>query len=504
MPQDARTGKAAASFLAMAVGVVALAAIAVTAPAQLLADEFAAADASAAAIPPKLDDRPIADAARLEDSGAQARLVFELSAPIEATAFVLAGPDRVIVDLPQVAFSIDPEIGKASKPRRQRTRLVKAAGLITSFRFGQLGQGKSRIVIDLGAPARVLRANCETGAGEAKSRLVIELARTDRAAFAAAVRNARAALAEAAGTKTAEKVPAAPDKPIVMIDPGHGGIDRGAMVNGLIEKDLVFDFAKALAAKLAAGGRVMTVMTRDDDSFVPLSERVRMARDDKAALFVSIHADTLSDASDVAGATVYTVSDRASDAEAARVAEKENQSDAAAGLDWGDAAPDVSDILFDLTRRETRAYSHVFARTLVNYWKFAGRLNKNPQRSAGFRVLKAPDVPSVLLELGYLSNEKDDVALTSAEWRDKASSRVAEAIEAFFAARGNAGAVTAADKDQAPVTRRHLERGSATDANSSEDENGSVKKDNAADKNGLGDNTSVVQAPSANAAGKLR
>ena len=222
---------------------------------------------------------------------------------------------------------------------------------------------------------------------------------------------------------TEEKVQAAPPgKPIVMIDPGHGGIDRGATVNGLIEKDLVFDFAKAVAAKLEADGRVTTVMTREDDSFVPLSERVRMARDDKVALFVSIHADTLSDATDVAGATVYTVSDRASDAEAARVAEKENQSDAVAGLDGADDASDVSDILFDLTRRETRAYSHVFARTLVNYWKVAGRLNKNPQRSAGFRVLKAPDVPSVLLELGYLSNEKDDLALTSAEWRDRASS----------------------------------------------------------------------------------
>src|SRR5208282_5800935 len=124
------------------------------------------------------------------------------------------------------------------------------------------------------------------------------------------------------------------------------------------------------------------------------------------------------------------------DAEAARVAQKENQADAAAGLDKTEDASDVSDILFDLTRRETRAYSHVFARTLTNYWKVAGRLNKNPQRSAGFRVLKAPDVPSVLLELGYLSNAKDDAALTSAEWRNKAAAEVAQAIGAFFADRG--------------------------------------------------------------------
>jgi N-acetylmuramoyl-L-alanine amidase len=254
-----------------------------------------------------------------------------------------------------------------------------------------------------------------------------------------------------AQTKKDEKPQPASVKPVVMIDPGHGGIDRGAMVKGLVEKDLVFDFAKAVAAKLETDGRFKVVMTRDDDSFVTLSERVRMARDGNAALFVSIHADTLSDASDVSGATVYTVSDRASDAEAARVAQKENQADAAAGLDKTEDASDVSDILFDLTRRETRAYSHFFAHTLTNYWRVAGRLNKNPQRSAGFRVLKAPDVPSVLLELGYLSNKTDGQALSSEQWRDKASSQVAEAIEAFFSARESATTVIKTDPDQVPV-----------------------------------------------------
>ncbi len=281
----------------------------------------------------------------------------------------------------------------------------------------------------------ILRAECEEGDAGGKPRLVVELAKTNRAGFQAAVQSARVVLAAQSKARPEPKVAAA-GKPTVVIDPGHGGIDSGAIVHGLVEKNLVFDFAKTLAAKLEADGRLTVVMTRDDDHFVPLSERVRMARDGDAALFVSIHADTLSEAGDVAGATVYTVSDRASDAEAARVAEKENQSDAAAGLDGTEEASGVSDILFDLTRRETRAYSHVFARTLVNYWKVAGRLNKNPQRSAGFRVLKAPDVPSVLLELGYLSNQKDDLALTSPEWRDQASSRVAEAIEAFFSARG--------------------------------------------------------------------
>ena len=222
---------------------------------------------------------------------------------------------------------------------------------------------------------------------------------------------------------------------MIVLDPGHGGIDLGASsAHGDIEKNIVLDFAKALAAKLEAGGRYKVVLTRGSDVFIPLAERVQIARDANAALFVSIHADTLSEGH-VQGATVYTVSDRASDAEAARVAEKENQADAAAGVVGSEDVAEVHDILQDLTRRETRAYSHVFSRTLGRCGKNAGRLNKNPQRSAGFRVLKAPDVPSVLFELGYLSNEKDLAGLVSPEWREKAAATLAGAIDAFFAQR---------------------------------------------------------------------
>jgi N-acetylmuramoyl-L-alanine amidase len=390
-------------------------------------------------------ERSAATAARIERAGDHTKLIFEISTPIDAAAFVLADPDRVIVDLPQTDFLLDPESGRPADGPRQKT------GLIAAYRFGQLAPGKSRIVIDLRGPARILRAACENSGGDNHPRLVIELAKTDRVDFRAAVQIARLRLGAVAQSPQDQKPRPASAKPVVVIDPGHGGIDRGAMVKGLVEKDLVFDFAKAVAAKLETDGRVKVVMTRDGDSFVSLSERVRMARDGNAALFVSIHADTLSEASDVSGATVYTVSDRASDAEAERVAQQENQADAAAGLDKTEDASDVSDILFDLTRRETRAYSHFFAHTLVNYWKVAGRLNKNPQRAAGFRVLKAPDVPSVLLELGYLSNQKDGLALNSPQWRDEASSQVAEAIEAFFSARENTANVSKIDSDRAPV-----------------------------------------------------
>ena len=202
---------------------------------------------------------------------------------------------------------------------------------------------------------------------------------------------------------------------MVVIDPGHGGVDPGAAgVNGVIEKRSTFDFASALAEALSASGRYRVVMTRADDTFVSLGDRVKIARDAKAALFVSIHADTLREGADVTGATVYTASDRASDAEAARVAETENRADEAAGLESAPGRDAMSsDILFDLTRRETRTFSHAFQRTLAGYWQKIARLNKNPERSAGFRVLQAPDVPSVLLELGYLSSEKDVAALTS-------------------------------------------------------------------------------------------
>jgi N-acetylmuramoyl-L-alanine amidase len=229
--------------------------------------------------------------------------------------------------------------------------------------------------------------------------------------------------------------PNASNKPVIVLDPGHGGVDLGASsAHGDIEKNIVLDFATTLAARLESKGRYKVVLTRGSDVFVPLPERVQIARDANAALFVSIHADTLNEAH-VQGATVYTVSERASDSEAARLADKENQSDAAAGVVGSEDVAEVQDILQDLTRRETKAFSHVFSRTLVALWKNAGHLNKNPQRSAGFRVLKALDVPSVLLELGYLSNEKDLANLVSPEWREKAAGTLAASIDSFFAQR---------------------------------------------------------------------
>lgn len=358
--------------------------------------------------------------AHVDGNADAVKLTFDVSGPVETKAFVMADPNRVVVDLPQVGFDLDARTGHAATGRHARKTLIG------SFRFGLLAPGRSRIVIDLAAPARIGAAEMKLVDGRPK--LVITLARTDRAAFlAAAMTPAPAPVAAAA------VLSAVPGKPTIVIDPGHGGPDNGAMVGGVVEKDVTLAFAKQLAGKLEASGRFNVVMSRASDVFVPLSERVRIARSSGAALMISVHADTLPESSDVSGATVYTVSDKASDAYAAKVAAKENEADAAVGVDGQADVADVNDILFDLTRQETRAYSHVFARTLVNYWKVAGRLNKNPQRAAGFVVLKAPDVPSVLLELGYLSSPQDSAQLTSDSWRDAATGQMAEAILSYFA-----------------------------------------------------------------------
>ena len=389
---------------------------------------------------------PAVTSADLQLAGDVTRLVFDVSAPVSPSGFVLADPDRVIVDLPEVEFRIDPAIGRgvSSPPpvrgdarRRggQAARPRPLGGSIGAYRFGLFARGKSRIVIDIVEPVRIATVVGEPATAEHGPRLVIELQHVDRATFLAEVASSARPRVEAPAAVEAKPVDAS-ELPVVVLDAGHGGPDTGARApSGMLEKDIVFEFAKTLAARLMATRQYKVVLTRDSDVFIPLGERVRLARAAGAALFMSIHADTLADEPSVSGATVYTVSDKASDAEAARVADKENQADAAGGLDGRDDQSDVSDILFDLTRRETRAYSHVFARTLVGYWKETSRLNKNPHRAAGFRVLKAPDVPSVLLELGYLSSERDLSNLVSAEWRDKATGTVARAIEAFFRAR---------------------------------------------------------------------
>ena len=229
-----------------------------------------------------------------------------------------------------------------------------------------------------------------------------------------------------------------------MVDPGHGGIDSGTKSgHGQDEKDIVLAFGLMLRDKLLKTGKYRVAMTRSDDTFIPLDERVRFARARKASLFISIHADSIPRSEGQAeGASVYTLSSRASDAEAARLAEVENKSDVIAGVDLTSEPNDVANILIDLAQRETKAFSLQFARNLVGEFKTATRLHQHPLKSAGFIVLKAPDVPSVLVELGYMSTKDDLVNLMSTNWRSRTADSVVHAVDEFFAPRvaGTSGA----------------------------------------------------------------
>jgi N-acetylmuramoyl-L-alanine amidase len=277
---------------------------------------------------------------------------------------------------------------------------------------------------------------------------VLELEEVDRTTFVQSLAvesrpELRPAIADAADIAAAAEAAAAPKpaapadlRPVVVIDPGHGGIDNGTQASGESEKNLVLGFGLALRDRIEKSGKYRVVMTRTDDTFIPLADRVQIARNQAAALFVSIHADALPHhEGDAQGATIYTLSDRASDAEAERLAEAENKADAIGGVNLTEEPTEVADILIDLAQRETRTFSNRFARLLMGEMKNTVRMHKHPLKSAGFKVLKAPDVPSVLIELGYVSNKGDLEHLVSENWRSRTVGSMAQAIDTFFAKR---------------------------------------------------------------------
>jgi len=372
--------------------------------------------------------RAIALDARVAGDASRTRLVLDLNRKVEIRAYTIANPNRVVVDLSEVTFDLPVGAGQ------------KARGLISAFRYGQLAPGKARIVIDLREPVRIDKTFVLAAVDDQPARLVIDLVRTDAVSF---LRGAVVAeRQQAAAPKAQPKQEPADGRPVIVIDPGHGGPDAGAQaITGDDEKEVVLEVAKKLRDQLLKTGRYRVVMTRDDDTFVALDERVAIARANAASLFISIHADSLSKgAGEASGATIYTLSERASDSEAQRLADKENDADRLSGY-LSEQPDDVANILFDLAHRETKNRSALFARTLAGSLKNAARLHKSPLRSAGFVVLKSPDVPSVLLELGYLSSPDDLKQMTSEAWREKVTVSITEAIERFFAGRNPAMAV---------------------------------------------------------------
>jgi N-acetylmuramoyl-L-alanine amidase len=369
---------------------------------------------------------PVASAARVGGDEGQTRMVVDFSHKVDIRAFTLANPYRIVIDMPQVTFQFPARTGDTGR------------GLIKAFRYGLIMQGGSRIVIDLAKPARIDRAFVLESNNDQPARLVLDLTAVDRETFLRAI-----ALENRAPESSYKRPPPpTPDekadpRPLVVLDPGHGGIDNGTRAgSGELEKAIVLEFSLLLREFIEKSGKYRVLMTRTDDTFVPLVERVNIARAHQAGLFVSIHADALARGDgDAQGATIYTQSETATDAAAARLAENENRADAIAGIDLSAEPDDVAGILIDLARRETKSFSMQFARGLIGEMRKATRMHKEPMKSAGFRVLKAPDVPSVLVELGYVSNKGDLKSLTSDAWRSRTAASIAKAIDTYFATR---------------------------------------------------------------------
>lgn len=373
-----------------------------------------------------------AEDARLAGDEQRTRFVVDLDRHLDFRVFSLADPYRVVIDLPETDFAFPDDPGKDGR------------GLVTAYRYGLFAPGKSRIVLDTEGPVKVDKAFALEPQDGQPARLVLDLVSTDRESMLAEValsesRNSRRRSAPGPDDGVDAVPPGeaknADGEVVVVIDPGHGGIDSGAVSrSGTREKDVVLAFSERLRELLQDTGRYEIHMTRDKDIFIPLADRVNFGREKGASLFISIHADSVAQKG-VSGATVYTLSERASDALAAQLAERENRSDAIAGVELSIEADGVADILLDLVRRETKNYSVFFARTLVDKLSGSVDMVKNPHRYAGFRVLKAHDVPSVLVELGYLTNSSDEKRLTDEEWQDGVAERIVESVNTYFGSR---------------------------------------------------------------------
>lgn len=366
---------------------------------------------------------PVVIGLTLDESPERTSFAVEISDPVDVQMFTLTDPNRVVIDMPEVLWRLT----DGGRPSGQ--------GAIKSYRYGLFRAGNSRFVIDLNAPVRAAAPRLLPPAGGYAFRLVIDLLPVSPEEFIA---NAGwpEALRATLGPPPAPALPPVAGgtaQRVVVVDAGHGGIDPGTHgMNGLQEKDVVLAVARRLRDVLEATGRYRVYLTRDTDVFIPLRGRVDIARAARADLFVSLHADS-NDHREIRGASVYTLSEDASDREAASLAEKENMSDVIAGVDLsGDNSP-VASILIDLAQRDTMNRSVRFAETVLTNLPAATLVRPTtPHRSAGFAVLKAPDVPAVLIELGYLTNPLDEREMGTEAWRTQVAGSIKAAIDRHF------------------------------------------------------------------------
>jgi N-acetylmuramoyl-L-alanine amidase len=372
---------------------------------------------------------PIVMSARIGEHDDRTRLVLELSDPVNLRAFALANPDRVVIDMPQVSW----RLGAPPRP--------SGFGPVKSYRYGEFRAGNSRMVIDLNSPVSVSDPLVLPPSAGFGYRVVIDLFPTTKpkfdaqAGWPADLKKRESDAEKLAALIAAQQSPPAKarGRKIIVLDPGHGGLDSGTIgVNGLMEKDLALAEALKLEHELKRRGYVV-YMTRDNDSFIPLRQRVAIARADRADLFIALHADSNPDP-DTTGTSIYTLNDGRSDREAAALARRENQSDVIAGVDLSGENTPVAPILINLAQRDTRNKSSEFATDALKELRpVTDLLARSPHRSASLAVLVAPDVPAVLIELGYLSNAGDAAQMNTDSWRSRVAVAIANAVDDQFA-----------------------------------------------------------------------
>ncbi|WP_420342699.1 N-acetylmuramoyl-L-alanine amidase [Paenirhodobacter sp.] len=354
-----------------------------------------------------------------ENGAAEAEITLGLSQPVPFRAFLLDNPPRLVADFREVDFG-------TAEPQPAGDK-----GLIRDLRWGRFRLGWSRLVAELSGPARIETAVEETGDA---ARIVLRLARTQAADFAARTGAPESALWDLPQPASSDMAPHQRQdgsRPLrVVLDPGHGGIDPGAEADSLHEAILTLTFARELKETMTRAG-MEVALTRDENVFVPLEMRITLARVTGADLFISLHADALAEG-EANGATVYLLDEGDQDAASQKLAERHDRADLLAGVDLTGHDDNVAGVLMDMARVETQPRSVRLAQVMAGAIKGAGmQMHKHPVQRADFSVLKSPDIPSVLLELGFLSSAADRARLLDPNWRASMAQAVTRGVQSW-------------------------------------------------------------------------